>query len=297
MNTKSALKSDSPTFISQRVSEARRYYLNLKPARDSALVVVCGGVERCSPDYEICRSTFPYAGIEFVAEGLGTLELSKKTYPLRPGTLFAYAPGIPHRIRNNPRTPMLKYYVDFAGKEARSLLKASPLGSWKAIQVSSPGDISDVFELLHRNGAIPTTYTPEICMHLVSLLLLKISELAVPFGIVETRAFPTYQRIRRYIETHYSELHTVEAVAAACHVDVSYLCRLFQRFGRHTPYQLLLRLKMDRAATLLIEEDMPVKTVAATLGFSDPFHFSRAFKRLYGLAPAVFVEQGRRNGR
>jgi AraC-like DNA-binding protein len=269
----------------------------LNPRPDCPLAVVCGGVERCSPDYEICRSTFPYVGIEFVAEGMGTLELAGKQYALRPGTAFAYAPGIPHRIKNNFQAPMLKYYMDFAGREARHLLKPTPLGRWEPVQVSAPNEITDLFESIHRNGTVPTAWTPSVCVHLLSLIVLKISEMAVPAGAVETRAFPTYQRIRRHVEAHYLELRTVEEIASACHVNASYLCRLFQRFSRHSPYQLLVRLKMDRAATLLLESEMPVKEVSAMLGFSDPFHFSRSFKRLFGLAPAVFVEQGRLSGR
>ena len=35
-----------PAFISDQVSQARRYYLNLKPSDDASLTVVCGGVER-----------------------------------------------------------------------------------------------------------------------------------------------------------------------------------------------------------------------------------------------------------
>lgn len=284
----------SPKFISTRVSDARRYFLNLSPDRDVDLVVVCGGVERCTPDYVIERSRFPYVGIEFVAEGMGTLQLAGKTYSLRPGTAFAYAPGVAHRITNNPEFPMLKYYMDFSGKESRSLLKKSALGGWEAVQVSSPAEITDIFELIHRNGALPTGCTAAICVHLLSLLILKITELAVPFGAVETPAYPTYQRIRRHLEDHYLEIQSVKEMAAACHVNASYLCRLFQRFADQRPNQLLLKLKMNRAAALLLEADVSVKQVASTLGFSDPFHFSRSFKRVYGLSPASFIRQGRR---
>jgi AraC-like DNA-binding protein len=71
---------------------------------------------------------------------------------------------------------------------------------------------------------------------------------------------------------------------------VAYLSRLFQRFGHTTPYRFLMRLKMNRATELLVDDGMLVKEVAAKLEFADAFHFSRVFKRVYGLPPGRFIK-------
>jgi AraC-like DNA-binding protein len=52
-------------------------------------------------------------------------------------------------------------------------------------------------------------------------------------------------------------------------------------------------LKMNRATELLVDEGMLVKEVAAKLEFADAFHFSRSFKRHYGLSPGHFVRHSR----
>jgi AraC-like DNA-binding protein len=285
-----------PAFLSTQITEARRYFLNLAPSRTRGLEVVCGGVERCRGDYEIRRSGFPFMAVEFVAEGLGTLRLAGRNYPLRPGMAFAYARGVSHTICNQPRSPMLKYYLDFVGDEGERLLKQSPLGHWQAVQVSNLGEILDILEGLQRNGEAPGAHRAEVCAHLAALLILKISENTIPLGAEESRAFPTYQRVREHLERNYLALKTVEEVAAACHVNVSYLCRLFQRFHHSSPYQFLLRLKMNQAAALLLDRGLQVKEVAADLRFSDPYAFSRAFKNVYGLSPEAFVKQGQRRG-
>ena len=68
-------------------------------------------------------------------------------------------------------------------------------------------------------------------------------------------------------------------------MDVAYLCRLFQRYDHQSPYQLLLRLKMNFAAEWLQQPGALVKQVAERAGFTDPFHFSREFKSVFGVAP------------
>ncbi len=68
----------------------------------------------------------------------------------------------------------------------------------------------------------------------------------------------------------------------------AYLCRLFRRYDHQSPYQYLLRLKMNLAAEILQRPDALVKQVAEAIGFSDPFHFSRSFKTVFGLSPDAF---------
>jgi AraC-like DNA-binding protein len=105
----------------------------------------------------------------------------------------------------------------------------------------------------------------------------------------EKTAHETYQRCRQYIQDHWLHLLTLEQAARECHVAPAYLCRLFRRFDRQSPYQYLLRLKMTHAAERLLAPDSSVKQVADLLGFDDRFHFSRVFKRVIGVSPGQYA--------
>src|SRR5262245_47576984 len=96
----------APAFVSAQVTDARRFYLNLKPRATTGLTVVCGGWEECTPDYTIDRKTFPFPSLEFVAAGRGELLLAGKRHELSPGTLFTYGPGVSHRIRTSADAPL-----------------------------------------------------------------------------------------------------------------------------------------------------------------------------------------------
>jgi AraC-like DNA-binding protein len=287
-------RETQPDFFSAQISEAKRFYLDLNPPRNSPLAVVCGGVEHCAPDYEIHRRTFPYWSVEFVARGRGTLTLGKRRQELVPGTLFAYGPGIAQHILSDSRERLVKYFVDFAGTRAEALLKRNAPKPGGVVQTSAPSEVLALFEDLIRSGLHPTPYTARILAVEVELLVLKVAETAIPFGSAATRAFATFERCREHIEANHGALRTVEEVAAACHVEQAYLCRLFRRFGHSSPYQYLMRLKMNRAADLLLNSGRLVKEVAEELGFADAYHFSRVFKKVHGLAPSQFAQGGRR---
>ncbi len=285
--------TQDPSFVSSQVTEARRFFLNLTPSREPPITVVCGGCERLHPDYLVRRITFPFLAMEMVAEGEGDVTLEGRKFRLQPGSVFAYRPGVSHVIRNDPSAPMLKYYVDFWGRHSEKLLADSPLGAWTALQLSSAHEVLEIFELLLREGAGDTRHAPEICAALIPVLILLIGERAMNSGSAEPHAFATFQRAKRYITQRFAELKTVEEAAQACHVDAAYLSRLFRRFGHPPPYRFLMRLKMDRALGLLLDSRLMVKEVAAAMGFADAFHFSTAFKRIYGLSPDRFVKRSR----
>lgn len=285
-------KTVEPAFVSRQVTEARRYYLNLSPTRGAGLTVVCGGVERMRPEYVVERKSFPYFAVELVVEGQGTLVLDGKRHRLMPGVVFAYGPGVAHMIRTNPLLPMRKYYVDFVGREALALLRATSIGGWNVASVAAPQELVEIFEALAREARDDSPMARELCDALLRVLLIKLRQRAMVGGKNLPRAFGTYERLRRYTETHFLRLRTVDDLAKECHVTPMYVSRLFRRFGQTGAYQFLLRLKMNRAAELLLEEGMLVKETAAALGFPDAFQFSRAFKRVHGVSPMTLLTHG-----
>ena len=278
----------TPEFFSLQVREATRFYLDLAPAATTALAVVSGGCERCAPDYAIHRPSFPYYSIEFVARGRGQLRLGRTEFPLSPGIVFTYGPGISQDIATHAGDPLTKYFVDFTGTRAEGLLQQFAPALGTAGRVAAPGEIQEIFDKLIADGQRATRFSAPLCAALVEYLVLKIAESQTPADAAQTPAFATYERCRQHIHAHCARLKTLSDAARQCHVDPAYLCRLFRRYARQTPYQFLMRLKMNLAADRLQDSGVLVKKVAAELGFDDPFHFSRAFKQMFGVSPEAF---------
>ena len=278
----------APEFFSPQVSGARRFYLNLNPAKRAPLSVVCGGCEHCAPDYKIHRPTFPFYSIEYVVRGRVSLKLQNRRHALQPGSVFSYGPGVRQDIVADPDEPPVKYFVNFAGLKSREILRRCRLPPGSVSHIFPPNEIQDLFDELIRCGQLGGRQSAELCAKLLECLVLKMSESRAPHAGVETHSFTTYQQCRQHIEKNATRLKTLRQIAEECHVDAAYLCRLFQRYDRHSPYQFLMRLKMIVAAEWLQQPGSLVKQVAERAGFSDQFHFSRAFKSVFGVAPDIF---------
>lgn len=289
-----------PGFVSRQVVSAKRWFLHLRTAGRKSnppdLAVVCGGCERVRGDYRVDRHDFPYFCIEFVAAGRGTLTLRGRDHELVPGSLFAYGPGIPHSIRTDPRQRLRKYYVDFVGTAAAARMQAARIAAGSVLRVPQPYEIAEIFDLLQQCGLAHSSHTPALCGQLVGVLLTKIAERGLRADDVDPKAFDTYRRFRAFLSAERRWLSSVAEAARACRISTAYACRLFRRFDATSPYQHLLRERMNLAADLLSRretggERMLVKQVAAHLGFADQYQFSRAFKRVFGIGPARFQRE------
>ena len=211
---------------------------------------------------------------------------------ITPGTVFTYGPGVSQELTTDPKRPLEKCFVDFLGKDAVKLLEEVGLSPGTVMQSSAPHEVASLFSDLIRNGVRSSAYSGRICGSILEHLILTIAESKIPIGSIGSAAFSTYQACRKHLEDHFLDVHTLKALAAACHVDGAYLCRLFKRYDRMSPYKSLMRLKMAHASRLLQQPGTLVKQVADEMGFADAYHFTRAFKSVFGVAPTQYAQRG-----
>ena len=281
-----------PAFVSRQVVSASRYFLDLRPTADRPLTVVCGGEELVRADYLVERDDFPYYCLEFVAAGRGRVRLGGREEPLGAGSVFAYGPGIPHAIATDRRRRLRKYYVDFVGPAGLEGLRLARLPPGSHVTVSHPGEIREVFDLLQQCGVAQSTHSQALCGQLLGVLLTKISERSLPRHGGDIKALETFERFKQFLTGARERLVSIDMAATEFGISTAYACRLFQRFGAASPYQYLLRQRMNLAAELLTHERLQVKQAAARLGFADQYQFSRAFKRVAGVSPQAFQRRG-----
>ncbi|MBL9200850.1 MAG: AraC family transcriptional regulator [Opitutaceae bacterium] len=93
------------------------------------------------------------------------------------------------------------------------------------------------------------------------------------------------EEIAQVFSRYVGENPNVSEMARALGVSSRHLANECQRFFGLSPARLLLRMKVERAEELLRYRSLRVKEISERLGFSNPYHFSTAFRRLRGQAP------------
>ena len=88
-----------------------------------------------------------------------------------------------------------------------------------------------------------------------------------------------------YMQHHLAEPLGIPDLAARVNLSPSRFRDLFRTQIGLSPAQYLQRLRLRRARVLLERTFLTVKEVMALVGYNDPSHFSRDFRRFHGMAP------------
>ncbi len=84
---------------------------------------------------------------------------------------------------------------------------------------------------------------------------------------------------------------TLEQTAGAFHLSTQYASKLIKQITGYTFTQIVLRMRMRRAKALLEDTGVPVSAVSVEIGYLNPEHFIRTFKRETGLTPGEYRRQ------
>lgn len=95
--------------------------------------------------------------------------------------------------------------------------------------------------------------------------------------------------ILRYVDERYGRALSLGFVAETFRISETYLSKLFRKHGGRSFNEYLTFRRIEAAKRLMAESPtMPLKDVAACVGFQDPFYFSRVFKSVTGVPPSEF---------
>jgi AraC-like DNA-binding protein len=87
--------------------------------------------------------------------------------------------------------------------------------------------------------------------------------------------------------------HSLDSLAAVAGMSRSRFVHHFSLAYGRTPMELVQSARLQAAARMLAGSALPVKTVAATVGYSSRSHFSHAFRIEFGLDPTAYRQEGR----
>ena len=96
------------------------------------------------------------------------------------------------------------------------------------------------------------------------------------------------QAAKDYIDGHYAEKLTLEAVAEHIYLSPNYLSSLFHREMKTSFSEYITDVRMRKAEKLLQDVRIPVAEAARLVGYRDAAYFCSVFTKKYGISPSAW---------
>ena len=96
------------------------------------------------------------------------------------------------------------------------------------------------------------------------------------------------QQMVQYIQKHFSEMISLEDLAASANISRSEAGRCFQKYYADTPMSYLIRYRLQQAQKLLLTSTLSVKEISCQCGFSDSSYFVKVFRKHIKRTPAEY---------
>jgi AraC family transcriptional activator of pobA len=263
------------------------------PAEADALQV--RSIELESIDGDDVREPHRHAYHEliWVREGSGRHLIDGEPVEFGPHTLTLIAKGQVHQFERADRLSgvVVRFDDEWLTGSRRWLFSGGACTALSVPEEDAPR-FDALLDLLREEVERPVgPESAELRRHLLSAALLwaqRWREAQLEGGGATRADVRLQQQFLETLERDFEENHEAGHYASELGVSSGTLSRTLSRLSGRTTKQLILDRVLLEAARLLRFSDLSVKEIAARLGFTDQFAFSKAFKRQRGEAPLDF---------
>jgi len=95
-------------------------------------------------------------------------------------------------------------------------------------------------------------------------------------------------KIHEYLMNHYNESINLGAIADLVHMAPASVCRFFRSQVGITIFDYLIKIKIDVACSLLLNNDINIAAVCYDCGFNNLSHFNKQFKKVTNQTPSKY---------
>lgn len=261
--------------------------LKVHPLTKSLYPLVVGDYQE-SHNFVVSKQQNEHHLLIYCYEGSGELIVDGNKQKVSRGDIVLIPPTLLHSFSGNAKAPWSVYWVQFTGELSDDFFKRlyMKMPNYKANIGHIPQVIDDFNQLIQLSGkgytATNVIYAVHVLQHLLSFLALQL-RLNPQHGQQLNLA-----AIENFMLENLNRDMSLEELADYCQLSKFHFSKKFKALTDNSPIQHFIHLKMERACHLLDTSEDSVKQIAASLGYNDPYYFSRLYKRVIGMSPMQF---------
>lgn len=264
-------------------ASSEHYYVPQPIGRESLLYYpVSVGYFDCKPSYGLQRNVFSSYLLLVMLTGSLSYQTRLSRGTARAGQVLLLDCNAPHAYAAQGKCSFT--FLHFAGAQSQVLYDEIVRNVGNLIPMASPNELHEsIGELLfamrseHRLNEAETSA-------LIYSMLMKLLEHSGASG-AGSSGNPVVDRAIGYIQSHLTDKLSVEEIAANAGYSASYFSHLFAEETGLSPYQFVVKSRIEYAQQLLKTTRQTVQEIAFQCGFNSAANFCYTFRKLVGTSP------------
>ncbi len=225
----------------------------------------------------------------FVCKGKGKLFTSKKRYYLKQNDMFVLFPGTLHAYYSDKQEPWQLAWFGVVENGMEDILNKACISANDPVKLSvKKPEIKHGFlrivELLKNRSDETECFAAAKVYELLGQLIVDTQNKTrqdINIGTMIKSATD-------FLVLNYNQSVTGTDIASYFGYSRTHFAYLFKTFTGQSVNEYLVSLRIAKAMELLKYTQLTVEVVANSVGFSNPYYFSKTFKRRNGVSPSVY---------
>ncbi len=262
------------------------YYVPQPAGREALLYYpVSVGYFDCKPSYGVQRNLFSSYLLIVMLTGSLAWHTRHSRGVARAGQVLLLDCNAPHSYAAQGKCSFT--FVHFAGAQSQVLYEEIERTGGNLISMPDPNALHEsIGEMLScmRSERRLNEGQASAMIYDMLMKLLEHSGASGAGGIGN----PVVDRAIAYIQTHLTEKLTVDEIAASTGYSASYFSHMFAEETGMSPYQFVVKSRVEQAQQLLKTTRMTIQEIAFQCGFNSAANFCYTFRRMTGTSPQEY---------
>ncbi len=238
--------------------------------------------------------------VAFVMSGEGKYRIEDEIFTISEGDLLILNPGVRHQALfvKESLVPTTEFFVGASNIQipgfAHNYMPVPNGGH----MIHTTGELRQKLFKICSSMEVEKASVREgryfmLKAYLIQLLVLIIREQCEPAEPTTGYAFESVnkkyvvEQMVNYLEDHYNEKISLDQIAENMYLSPFYISKIFKSETGDTPIRHLINIRLEKARELLAGGyGGSTQEVAAMVGYDDAYHFSKLFKKHYGITPS-----------
>ncbi len=226
----------------------------------------------------------------YCVQGNGWFTINGNKQQVAENHLLIIPKGTPHIYGSSDTRPWTIYWLHFLGSHSEYYFKhllpefhTFPIALEKAPKIVDL--FHEIYQVLQNGFTLDNMiFASQVLPHLMGSIFLMNHDYHLQLKASSQDIDESIQ----YMAKHLGQNLSLRELAGHVNLSVSHYSYLFKNKTGYSPIDYFLRFKIQRASQYLDITTLSIETIAATLGFKDPYYFSRLFHQIMGQSPSAY---------